>query len=86
MTNEDAFILALGALRWIVADGPRCDRLFGVTGLTPDSLRSGAGEPAVLAALLAFLEAHEPDLIACAEAMNVAPEELVRAHALLEAM
>jgi hypothetical protein len=39
----------------------------------------------VLAALLGFLESHEPDLIACAEALDRKPEHLVRARMELEA-
>jgi hypothetical protein len=59
-------------------------RLLSVTGLDPADLRARAGEPAVLAAVLAFLEGHEPDLVACAEALDIRPETLVRAHAELE--
>ncbi|MDH7975882.1 DUF3572 family protein, partial [Sphingomonas sp. AR_OL41] len=40
---------------------------------------------AVLAAALAFLEAHEPDLIACAAELGVAPAAIVAAHAGLDA-
>ena len=38
----------------------------------------------MLAATLAFLEAHEPDLLAVAAAIGVKPEELVTARAELE--
>jgi hypothetical protein len=38
----------------------------------------------VLAAALGFLEAHEPDLIAAADALAVPPAELVEARRLLE--
>ncbi|MBA16015.1 MAG: hypothetical protein CMN73_06635 [Sphingomonas sp.] len=86
VTNDDAMIVALRALAWVVGDGPRCERLLGTTGLDPAALRRGADDPAVLAALLAFLEAHEPDLIACADALDVPATELVRAHAILEAI
>jgi hypothetical protein len=39
----------------------------------------------LLAALLRFLEAHEPDLIDVADAMGVKPAELVAAREDLEA-
>jgi hypothetical protein len=48
--------------------------------------RLGAGDAArreVLIALMDFLMAHEPDLMACAEALSVKPEALVAAHAAL---
>lgn len=83
-TNEDAEALALRALVWTLVEPERAMRLLSVTGLTPADLRSRAGEPAVLAATLAFLEGHEPDLIACAEALEVTPQALVAAHRGLE--
>ena len=63
---------------------PRAMRLLDVTGLQPTDLRSRAGDPAVQAAALAFLESHEPDLVACAAALDVTPAALVTARAGLE--
>jgi hypothetical protein len=51
-----------------------------LTGLTPDALREGLGDPATLAAVLDFLCAHEPDLVAAAEALDVPPQQLVAAR------
>ncbi|HEX8215160.1 MAG TPA: DUF3572 domain-containing protein [Allosphingosinicella sp.] len=76
--------LALSALGWTLADTRRADRLLALTGLTPDDLRSRLDQPPVLAAILRFLEAHEPDLIACAAALEVAPGRLVEARRSLE--
>jgi hypothetical protein len=42
-------------------------------------------ETATQAAILAFLEAHEPDLVAAADHIGVRPEALVRARQELEA-
>ena len=85
-TNDDqAATLALAALGWTLAEGDRAARLLALTGLTPDALRARIGEPGLLAATLAFLESHEPDLLACAEAIDVAPERLVEARRKLEA-
>ncbi|EZP51738.1 MULTISPECIES: DUF3572 domain-containing protein [Sphingomonas] len=81
----DADVLGLQALVWTIGEPDRADRLIAVTGLFPDDLRARAGEPAVLAAVIAYLESYEPDLIACAEALGVSPEALVAAHAMLEA-
>lgn len=77
--------LALSALGWTLADEARAQRLLALTGLTPDDLRGRLGESALLAAVLRFLEAHEPDLVACAEALGVPPAELVEARRRLEA-
>lgn len=82
--DADHTNLALGALAWTLGDSARASRLLGVTGLEPGELRARAGEPALLAACLGFLEAHEPDLIACADALDVRPAQLVAARAALE--
>lgn len=89
-TNEDAGTdnaeaLGLRALVWALVEPERAMRLLAVTGLTPGDLRARASDPAVLAAAFAFLEAHEPDLIACAVELGVRPDALVRAHAMLDA-
>lgn len=85
VTNLDPQALALMALAWSLEDAWRADRLLALTGLTTDDLRARAGEAGLLAAVLGFLEAHEPDLIACAEALKVAPADLVGARRALEA-
>jgi len=79
-----AVVTALSALGWIVREPARADRLLALTGLSPESLRDGAENPSMLAALLTYLEAHEPDLIACAEALRIEPLALVRARTTLE--
>jgi hypothetical protein len=75
----DPEALALAALGWLLADEARADRLLSLTGLTPDALRGGLGDRAVLGAVLEFLTAHEPDLIAAAEALGVEPAVLAEA-------
>ena len=78
--GHDATALALGALGWVLGDAPRAERLLALTGLTVDDLRSGLGDPAVLGAVLDFLAAHEPDLVAAAEELGVKPAELMSAR------
>ncbi|WP_156680182.1 DUF3572 family protein [Sphingomonas profundi] len=83
--SHDPLALALAALAWTLGDDARGERLLALTGLTPDDLRGRAADPAVLGAVLAFLEAHQPDLMACADALAVSPEALVAARMELEA-
>lgn len=83
-TNLDADELALRALVWTLAEPARAARLLDLTGLSPTDLRARASTPAVLAAVLGFLEAHEADLVACADGLDVAPQALVRAREALE--
>lgn len=80
----DAAAIALHALAWILSDDARAERLLVLTGLDVDELRTRATEPAVLAATLAFLESHEPDLVACADAIGHPPQALVAARQRLE--
>jgi hypothetical protein len=82
--TNDPEALALAALGWTLSDGDRAQRLLALTGLAPADLRDRLGDPALLAAVLRFLEAHEPDLIGCAEALEVAPAQLVEARRRLE--
>ncbi len=77
-------VLALGALGWALSAPDRADRLLALTGLDPQTLRASAGEPATLAAVLGFLESHEPDLLACAQALDTTPTALVKARHALE--
>lgn len=75
--------LALSALGWVLGDEARAERLLSLTGLTPDALRDGLGDGAVLGAVLDFLCSHEPDLLAAADALGVPPQELAGAAAKL---
>ena len=65
-------------------DERRAERFLALTGIGTHELRVRVGEPSLLAALLGFLEAHEPDLIAVAEELGVSPMDLVRAREELE--
>jgi len=82
-SSASAVTLALAALGWLLEDSDRAERYLSLTGLDPDSLRAGLGDPTVLASCLDFLANHEPDLIRAAEALAVTPEELIAARASL---
>lgn len=77
--SAETEILALQALGWVLQDEDRAQRLLALTGLDPRELRSGLEDPAMLSSLLGFLANHEPDLVACAEAIDVSPEKLAAA-------
>jgi hypothetical protein len=83
-SHADPAMLALAALGWILCDPDRAGRMLNLTGLTPDVLRGGISETATQAAILSFLEAHEPDLVAAADYIGVTPDILVRARMELE--
>ena len=83
-TTNDAEALALAALASTLTDERRARRFLDLTGLDVEELRARAAERSLLAATLAFLENHEPDLVAVAEAIGTTPEFLVAARMELE--
>jgi adenine/guanine phosphoribosyltransferase-like PRPP-binding protein len=82
-TNDDE-ALALGALGWTLSEDSRAQRLLALTGMTVAGLRERLEERAFLAAVLRFLEGHEPDLVACADELGISPARLVAAREALE--
>jgi hypothetical protein len=80
----DAEALGLSALATTLTDERRAQRFLDLSGIDTDELRRRASEPDLLAALIRFLEAHEPDLIDVAKAVGVSPQDLVDARRELE--
>lgn len=86
VTNqEEAEIVALHALAWLLGDAERRERFQALTGLDAATIRARAGSADMLAATLAHLAGYEPDLIACADAIDVTPAMMAHSLALLEA-
>ena len=82
-TNDEE-ALALRAFGWTLGEEARAARLLALTGLTPAGMRERLEDRDFLAAVLRFLEGHEPDLLACADAIGVPPAQLVAAREMLE--
>ena len=76
--------LALTALAATLGEERRAQRFLDLTGIGIEGLRNRLGDATLLAALLRFLEAHEPDLISVAGELGCKPEELVEARHELE--
>ncbi len=84
-SNHDAAAtLALQALAYIMSDDKLMERFVNLSGITADDLRDGLDTDPVLAAILAFLASHEPDLLACAAALGQSPEQLMNAAHVLQ--
>ena len=62
----------------------RARRFLDLTGIETDELRRKANDPALLISVIAFLEAHEPDLLSVCEAIGVKADALVAARRELE--
>ena len=84
MTARDPSALALAALAATLTDERRAQRFLDLSGIETVELRERVGDPTLLAALIAFLEAHEPDLVAVAAMLEVDPTELRLAREMLE--
>lgn len=83
MDNQTSQAIALQVLIWILQDDNRAERLIAVTGITPDDMRASLDEAWLLSAAISYLEGYEPDLIQCAKDIEIAPEQLVEAAAVL---
>lgn len=75
----DPAVLALQALAHVAGDEEMGPRFLALTGMDGTALRANADQPATLMALLEYLMANEPDLVATADAIGVKPEQLAQA-------
>ena len=82
--TNDPTAIALRALAATLSEQRLAERFLSLSGIDPPELRQRASDPAVLVALLRFLEAHEPDLLTVAEELGVKPVALVAARRELE--
>jgi hypothetical protein len=82
--TNDPTAIALRALAATLGEQRLATRFLSLSGIEPPELRQRASDPEVLVALLRFLEAHEPDLVAIAEELGVKPVALVAARRELE--
>ena len=78
-TNHDPTALVLRALAATLSEPKRAERFLALTGIDADQLRERLGDPGLLSAVIAFLENHEPDLVAVAEEIGTTPAALVAA-------
>lgn len=76
----DPETLALQALAFLVADEDRLTRFLGLTGITPDTLRQIAHDPAGLGAILDYLLGWEPLLLEFAADAEIKPEAIAHAR------
>ncbi|MCB5409860.1 DUF3572 domain-containing protein [Pseudogemmobacter faecipullorum] len=75
--------LALQGLAWLAADEDRILPFLAQSGLLASELRSRAGEPEVLAAVLDFLLSDEAMLLSFCGDLGLNPAEIAPARAQL---
>ena len=76
----DPEALALLALAYIAGDSDLLERFLALSGLDLEGLRARAQDPTLLGAILDFLLAHEPDLMAFAADSQVPPASIAAAR------
>lgn len=83
IAREDAETIALKALAFIASAEERLSAFMAETGISLDTLHTRAGDLEILAAALDALMRDEPTLLMFAANAGLAPDEVVRAHAVL---
>lgn len=81
--NGEPAVVGLRLLAHVVADADLGARFLALSGLDADDLRARAGDPGLLAALIDFVAANEPDLVAAAAALAIKPQAIIAAGAAL---
>jgi hypothetical protein len=64
----------------VLSDDRRARRFLDLTGLTPEVLRSRIAHREIQLSVLDFLCAHEPDLVAAAESLEIEPAAIAAAR------
>jgi hypothetical protein len=83
ITRKIAQNLAIEALGLMAGDPERLGAFLAATGTGPEMIRQAAGDPAFLSGVLDHVVADEPLLIAVAEHVGVAPQDVEHAQAVL---
>lgn len=79
----DPEMVAVAALAFIAEDAERLKRFLSLTGLEPETIRSGAQQPGFLSGVLQQIVGWEPWLVDFAAASGIEPAHVTRAAAQL---
>jgi hypothetical protein len=79
----EAQATAIAALSFLATDSERICRFLALAGLTPQSLRAAAAEPAFLGAVIDHVVSDPGLLFSFAASIGRDPSEIARARALL---
>jgi len=79
LDREAAEDIAIAALGFMAADTVLLPRFLSITGIEAADIRNAAREPGFLAGVLQFIAAHEPTLLAFAQATGRDPASVTAA-------
>lgn len=82
--TESAETLALEAVAFLFQDEERIERFFNASGLEPNDVRARLTDPALLAAVCAFLLTDDVLVLDFCQGRQCLPEDLHRAQHRLE--
>ncbi len=80
MNEEQAKIIALRALTFLVGDEDILQRFMDLSGSDAADIRQRADDPAMLAGILDFFLGNEGQLLEMCQAMEIAAEEPAKAR------
>ncbi len=80
LSQEEAESLAVQALVWLATDFERLGRFLGETGLSPETVRSAASDPAFLPSVMDYLARNETILTEFASEHGFEPSRVAAAH------
>lgn len=83
MARNDAETLGARMLGWMAEDDDRFGRFLATTGMGLADIKQRAGDPEFLGFVIDFLLSDEATLMACCEALAIAPDQPMRARAAL---
>ena len=73
MKQDQAEALALQALAHVISDDELLAAFMYVSGVTPDALRAGLGDPTILGSVLDFILQEDARVLAFAESIGIDP-------------
>lgn len=80
MNSAAAEVLAIKALGWLAANEELLGVFMGASGVTPDELRTKAGDPEFLGAVLDFITMDDAWVVEFCNDNGLAYEEPLRAR------
>ena len=83
MTRDTAELLAIRALGYLAGEPEQLERFLALTGVSPDDLRSAAGDPSFLSGVLDFFLGDEATLLAFAASTHTDPADVAIAREVL---
>lgn len=83
MGREAAENMAVQALAYLAGEPEQLARFLALSGIGPETLRAASRDPQFLAGVLEYVAGEEALLVAFAEHMQMRPEEVLRAQAVL---